>query len=1572
MDGFQDSPQWRWNWTAMCGPDNFQIWSTRTHDLGLCFTQLCLEIPVLSLLAIISSYYYGKYIDFVSRGRLQLRAIKVRSFIVLMLAFLPLLQVYIDLNTNEQNITQVSYFLSAVQGICWFTHFLFQLGLRKRLGLSCRGPMPVCFLWSFLLVLSAISLRSHYLLYKLLPNPEFKLSLSFGFSFVYFVLQVFYAITLIPSSGGTSFVTFPEGNNQADENTPLLHNAYVRFNEDDQSYLGVAMEDANWFSKLLFYWVNPLMDKGFHLKLTNADDLFDLPLSLNSSYLSAKVNKHLGGQKDERTILTSQDAEGGSSTSSDVTIVRPSSRRNVSLLRALHRSFGVQFYAVGVLKLAADCTAFAGPILLNKLVGFIEDKSEDIGWGYAYAAGLMMATMTSSLCDAHFNFWMSVVGLKMRSALVTVIYRKTLSVSSINLNKDFSVGKIVNFMSTDTDRIVNSCPSFHALWSIPFQLGVTLYLLYDQVGLSFLAGVVFSAVLIPINKVIANKIGELSKELMEQKDARVKMITEVLRGIKAIKLYVWEQHFIRLITKLREEELKYLKGRKYLDALCVVFWASTPVVVSVLTMGTYSLLGNKLTAATVFTCIALLNMLISPLNAFPWVLNGMTEAWVSVKRIQKLLDLPDLNFNQEYNEDLLGQSSGNHDIILSNGGYTWGKELSAEEKLKLHDVRKRKLSRGKGAGKKSAITLDKRNSVESHILEEEDSYIFTLSNINLSIKKGDLVGIIGSVGCGKSSLLSAMLAELSMFQGQMVTTQMESGFGFVTQQPWLQCGTIRENILFGKSFDETKYKTVIYACGLAEDITQLKHADLTDVGEGGMTLSGGQKARIALARAVYQDKSIYLLDDILSAVDVKVARHIFENCIMGVLRDKTRILCTHHVQYLVYADKIVQMENGTIKQQGKPVDVLSNMDDTLPIDLELGESSQSDGYSDSLLSSIKTFDNSQSSNTKDNDLALQETQETGTVALSVYSKYWKALGHILCFCILISITMMQATRNLTDWWLSHWVTEETNRSSNNTNLTFDDTIYIMSSFSDENEPTSYYLRIYVEMAVVNVVFTVFRAFLFAYGGVVAAAKIHKLLLKSIMRGKLIFFDITPLGRILNRFSSDTYTIDDSLPFIMNILLAQFFSLLGCIAITVYGLPWISLVLVPLVPVYHSLQDHYRLTSRELKRISSVTLSPIYSHFNETLQGLTTIRAMRASGRFRRENEDKIEANLKAQFASQCAARWLGLRLQFIGVAIVAGVSFIAVIQHQYDFADPGMVGLAISYALSVTGQLGGVVNAFTETEKEMIAVERVNQYIKEVPSESTELDRHPPFGWPSQGVIVFRDVVLRYRDHLVPSLKQISFEARPCEKIGIVGRTGAGKSSILAALFRLTELSSGMITIDTVNISKLALSGLRSRLFCIPQDPFLFSATIRENLDPLKEFRDAEIWASLIKVNLMAVIQKMGGLDQMIEGAGENLSVGQKQLICLARAVLHNAKILCIDEATASIDIETDRQIQHTLRSAFRKSTVLTIAHRIETILDSDRILVLDDGKIVEFDTPDNLMSTPSSIFSRLIDQDYE
>ncbi|KAK3750705.1 hypothetical protein QZH41_005748 [Actinostola sp. cb2023] len=644
--------------------------------------------------------------------------------------------------------------------------------------------------------------------------------------------------------------------------------------------------------------------------------------------------------------------------------------------------------------------------------------------------------------------------------------------------------------------------------------------------------------------------------------------------------------------------------------------------------------------------------------------------------------------------------------------------------------------------------------------------------------------------------------------GQIYVSSLDNGFGLAAQEPWIQHATVKENILFGQPFDVDKYSAVVDACALEEDLLMLPAGDETEVGENGVTLSGGQKARVALARAVYQDKDVYLLDDPLAAVDAHVAAHLFQHCILGLLREKTVILCTHHTKYLKAADHVIVMQNGRIIHQGLPSEILSketlmsqisrdfkDVDDDSDLDLE-----------------TEPEENTTKNVEEDGGLVSEEEKDEGAVKLHVYGSYWLSFGHCLAISILLSLLLMQASRNLSDWWLAYWISHSKTRNDRNITIASRGsaisysspiTNYTSHGIHIVKNSVTFYLIVYAGFAVSNTIFTLFRAFLFAYGGVKAARVLHQRLLATILAAPVSFFDATPIGRIVNRFSSDMYSIDDSLPFILNIFLAQAYGVAGTIAITCYGLPWFAVLLLPLVLIYYYIQNYYRRTSR------TTTVEP----------------------------------------QAMAAAQWLNLRLQFLGVAMVTGVAFIAVLEHHFGTVDPGLVGLAISYALSVTDRLSGMVTSFTETEKQMVSVERAVQYIEDIPSEQSGNT-----------------------------------------KIGIVGRTGSGKSSLFLVLFRMVKIQEGVVIVDGVVVASLPLEAFRSRLAIIPQDPFLFSGSVRSNMDPWSQYSDADLWTMLQRCHMNTAVRDLGGLDADVGERGRNFSVGQRQLICLARALLSRAK----------------------------------------------------------------------------------
>ena len=847
---------YEFNLTRLCGSYNWTIWNNQTNDFGLCFYSVAVVNPAHALLAIISAFYIGlRSQAYYLRTRQQKWIIMVRGLSVLILAVTPVICLVVSyiLQANILENVGISYYVEeSIEVFSWLLHFIYIMILLERVTPSIRGKRGALFILIMVTIVDCLQCRS--LLVQSRHETSFTV-ITRAHAIVRLACLTAYFLTLIPA-GDDSESHYEEllTNERVGERSSLLAGRYNSqdyggFHEDnDPHYLGVAREGSNWLSKIFLYYVNPLIWKGRKDLLKGPDDLFDVGSKLTTHY-----NSELFEQAMNNPIFHS------------------------NVLKILCNLYGKEFFLIGILKFVADCAGFASPLLLNLVVKFMEDPTEDIRKGYLFAFGLAVSTFTVALCNTHFNLRINELKLKVRGAIVTAVYKHVINVSSVELNK-FNAGEVINYMSTDTDRVVNFGPSLHAVWSLPFQLIVTIGLLWQQLGISSLAGVGITVLMIPLNKVIADKIGGLSTNMMQAKDERVQSMSELLAGFRVCKYLGWEGFFSRKIFKSRQEELKFLKGRKYLDAVCVYLWATTPVLISVITFATFVLVGNTLTAARVFTSVALFAMLTGPLNAFPWALNGLIEALVSLKRLSSFLSVdtsrPEHFYDTEENTDDL--------IVVENATF--------------------------------AHTCD------------PNSDDFKLKNIDFSVKHGEILGIVGQVGSGKSSLLSAIMGDMTKINGKVVlAVPASTGIGYVQQDPWLQQGTIKDNILFGKNFQFEWYDAVLEACALKEDLKHLSRGDMTKVGEGGVMLSGGQRARVALARAVYQDKDIYIIDDIYSALDMEVGIHISKKCINGLLRHKTRILCTHHWKFLASASNILVLEDGKIINHGAPSKILNKV-----------------------------------------------------------------------------------------------------------------------------------------------------------------------------------------------------------------------------------------------------------------------------------------------------------------------------------------------------------------------------------------------------------------------------------------------------------------------------------------------------------------------------------------------------------------------------------------------------------------------------------------------------------------------
>lgn len=1532
---------------GLCHTDEqnpFPVW--QNGHISPCFNQLVLGALPHAGMAIFSACYLGME----SRRSLVQTSPPCGWILRLVSALLAALLFTVDVILVSL-LQQADMYLDVLADSCavlaWLVHFSAITVLQRTAFRRTRGP-PLLLL---LVLLSVPNVVITLMIYC--DNQEY-LNLTEPLKMARFVLAsartvpllvylLAFAFPCISDAGYTLYINAVDG-------SPLIP-------ETTQPDTGemVAEDGSGCISRLFYLWLTPLLRRGQRGELNRPADVYHLPRKLRTSVVCRYFRQCWEACRQGATVSNTQD-QWPRPVSRNLLSGTWSSHHqeeslelegDVGLLRVLHKAFGLWYYALGVLKLLVNMLSFAGPLLLSSLVNFMEEEGAPVSTGVWCAVGLFAVTLLTSFLQNIFMFEVSKVVLAVRTSLVSAIYSKALRVSGSSL-AGHTLGEVVNLMSTDTDRVVGLFRSFHELWSMPIRFVITLYLLYLQVGVAFLGGLGVALLLVPFNKFLASRILSNNKHMLRYKDSRVKLMTEILFGIRVIKFYNWEPHFAQRVADFRKQELSHLKAIKYLDALCVYTWAALPVVISILTFVTYVLLGHQLTAAKVFTTLALVGMLIVPLNSFPWVLNSILEAKVSLERIQRFFKLTNQDLQAYY--ALVSPEDSQTSVLLSQGTFSW-----------------------------QAPDHPKEGETETGAAEGS----LQLHSLNLHITKGSLVVVVGKVGCGKSSFLAALTGELSRLSGVVYVADREAGFGLASQEPWIQHASVRDNILFGKDYDPAFYQTVIEACALSDDLNVLPNGDKTEVGENGVTLSGGQKARLAFARAVYMDKDIYLLDDPLAAVDSDVAEHLMQKCIMELLRGKTRILCTHRIEFVDRADMVVLMDDGTIIKTGTPAEILPFVEAVPKKQKNDHNVKEKDGVEHEEEEPGSSPDRCVDD---DPDLSGAEQKQVGGLAWRVYQTYWGAVGGVLAASILMSLFLMQASKNVSDWWLSHWISEMKNNGSTTTNGSSSGAFSsphlllfspggLMSPLSSSvqtfpsnnlSSDVKFYLTVYSSIAAANTVFTALRAFLFAYGAICAATAIHNRLLDRVLKATVTFFDTTPMGRILNRFSSDLYTVDDSLPFILNILLATVFSLLGMLVVISYGLPWFLVVLLPLALFYLRTQNFYRHTSRELKRLCSVTLSPVYSHFSETLTGLGTIRASGSSARFEEENARRLDQNQRCVFVSNATRQWLDIRLQLIGVAVVTGLGMIAVVQHQYNSVDPGLVGLSLSYALSITGLLSGLIFNFTQTEMQLVSVERTEEYSSDLPNEPQQQNTQLPPAWPEQGWLEFRAVVLAYRDGLPNALDGVSLVVRPGEKVGIVGRTGSGKSTLFLALFRMVELNQGQILLDGLDISTVGLAQLRSRLAIIPQDPFLFSGTIRENLDPCGQNPDQKLLDALDQCHLSSVVNRMGGLDAEVGERGKSFSVGQRQLLCLARALLTQAKLLCIDEATASVDQKTDKLLQQTIREKFQDKTVLTIAHRINTIMDCDRVLVMHAGKVAEFDTPVALCQNDRSIFHRM------
>ncbi|ORY50511.1 P-loop containing nucleoside triphosphate hydrolase protein [Rhizoclosmatium globosum] len=1298
-------------------------------------------------------------------------------------------------------------------------------------------------------------------------------------------------------------------------------------------------DTANIFSRIVFQFINPLFKKGWKQPLTMMD-LWDISDDIKANAMADKFEREW---KHELSLW--EKAQAGKPVEVDADGNQVKRVIDGSILRScLWRLFKKEVFPMAIISLMSNMCNLLSPYMQEFIIRFVIKRdspfAEPIGNGVGYALGLFALQIIGALFSTYFQQEMAIKSLGVKCMFSTKIYRKALRLSPA-ARQQFSSGQIINMATTDTARIQAFMSQTISIFTLPIILLINVVFLTVSIGWPALAGIGVLVLSFPLQKWLVGKMKVIRARQAPITDKRIKKTEEILTGIRIIKFFAWESSFFSVVEKIRNEELIQVLTRSVYTGLVFTQANALPALCTCVAFIAYGL-EHPLDSSKVFSSMSWFNQLKNPIRMLPNLFTSYAEFNVAITRIESFLLSIELD-----DEGLEACANPNHAIEISDAEFSWtGPVFPADmappapatpakgKEAKKTDSKEDKSTK-KTSTDSSTSNPTKALTQSDLAIVEEKKTVSSLKNINLNIPKGALTAIVGSVGGGKSSLLSAIIGEMRRVSGGVAVS---GTIAYAAQTAWIQNATVKENILFGQPYEKERYLRALYDAALLPDLRILKDSDQTSIGEKGINLSGGQKQRINIARLLYNPASIVLLDDPLSAVDAHVGKHLFERCILGSLNDRTRVLVTHQLHFLPQCDYIVFVKDGTILEQGSFKELMASGGSFSEMMTTYGGHDENVKEGTPEIQDASDFEKviaelDELTSPKENavNIMSKEDQASGGVASDVWWNYLRACGGIwFCICTLGMVLLNEGTNVLTNLWLAWW-TENSFPSLSNAG----------------------YSLIYLAIAVISSIITFIYAYYFAFTGTRASRIMHEKALSRVMRCPTVFFDTTPVGRIINRFTTDVDALDNTVAFYVRSLVGTVSTTLSTFIVMIVTLPILTAVLVPCMAIYWFVQNIYRKTAREIKRISSTARSPWFNNFGESLVG----------------QQPFVHISNSPNYYLTTAGNWLSVRLQLIGSLLVLGAALLGI---TTSVLSAPLFGLCLTYSLTITQTLANVVENFTQCEIAMNSAERVEHYAHKVQVEDDNGQHKLPTNWPTEGSIEFKGVTMRYAPHLPVVLDDVSFKIRQKEKIGIVGRTGSGKSSLMQALFRMIQCE-GLITIDGIDITSIGLHKLRSSLAVIPQDPFVFSGTFRFNLDPFGEHSDAELWESLERAGLKAkVAAQDGALDALVQAGGENLSVGERQLLCLARAMLKKPVVLIMDEATANVDFETDAKIQKSLREDFKEATVLTIAHRLNTIMDSDRVLILDGGKVAEFDSPRALLLNQDTIFYSLVLQTGE
>ncbi|KAI9179261.1 hypothetical protein H9P43_005924 [Blastocladiella emersonii ATCC 22665] len=1325
--------------------------------------------------------------------------------------------------------------------------------------------------------------------------------------------------------------------------------------------------NSSVFSRATFAWMLPLL-RDANRKTLTMDDIYDTSRFFTVRRLTPLYESLLAASK-------------------ATPLANPVSGLTVGVVKRHWTTFALAIVGDA----AALVCNFATPLFLSGLIAFVEMSSTraaalgvpapPLGDGLIYAIGMFLSTNLVTIANSYSLQLLTKLQLRMRTMLMSAIYRKAL-VLSLAARGEASVGEIVNRMSVDTNQVVAFLPATNDLWSMPITIALCLWFLFSLLGPSAFAGIVVVLVLTPLIKWSTGVYMRQNKVKLGTMDTRIKLLNEVVSGMKTVKLYGLEDYFKRKLVALRDTEQAALRRLWQAMSMMVGVTNSIHIMIVLFTFVSYSLIGDPakpLTPQRVFVSMAYLDLLLNPIGALFGVIAAAGNALVSYRRIGEFLAA------KEFDPAAVDRSDDSESPIavqIADGHFQWELPTKKPETTATTEA--------DAAAKESDVeaNLAPKPSTDEQVdtAAAVSAAPFELKNINLTLGRGKLTAVVGRVGEGKSALLHAILGEMRKLDG---TTTMRGTVAYVPQAAWIFNGTLRENIVFCSKFDEAWYNKVIEACALTPDVKAMVNGDATLIGDKGVTCSGGQQARISLARAVYSNKDIYLLDSVLSAVDAASDKYIFNNVLgpRGLLRKKSVILVTHGVHHLSQCDEVALLKDGTVAENGSYEDLMARRGDVYklvteystkdadkPDDTSSSSSSDDDdddgilaGFVDGVRRRFHRGDKPKRAATKDSVVsaasstaasksgagadeskpataAVVSAQEdddslSGTVTWAVYRAYINACGKRGLILFVPCFLMGNAIMALHSYWLQ-----------------------VMSTAINDAPPEkpadlTFYLGVYGGLTALNVVVMATLALVsLTVMSVNASRLLHAGLIARVMRAPMSWFTVIPAGRIVNRFSSDISAIDESIPLTLINFTFNAGMILSTFAIIGISTPFV-LILVPFaIGILFLLGMYYLKASRELKRMDSSTIAPVYQRFEETLHGLVSIRAYAASGTYADQMGEAIDRNNRARYLSLSLGRWLTVNSTALASLFILAVGLVAVFTR--GSSTSAMIGLAITQAQSLVFGFRVVVNVACQMESEMVAVERVLQYSEVDQEAAAKTDVALPADWPVAGAVEFLDYSTTYRSDLPPVLRQVNVTIAP-----------GTRSSLTLALFRIIEATGGSISIDGTDLSTLGLADLRSHLCIIPQDPQLFEGTLRDNLDPRGDYDDAAIWRALELSHMQERVANLEGkLQAAVATGGSSFSSGERQLLTLAAAILRKRRVVIFDEASGSLDAETDAIIQKTIREEFAGCTVLTIAHRINTIIDSDKILVLDEGRVAEYESPEVLLQRPESLFAKLVE----